>query len=608
MLSSTHSSAASALPFPTSASNSPTATAPSGDEPHSFSDFLHEQGGDTPVVMKPAAPTPGAVIPPAFSAITTVKSDAKAETTPTTTAAAWSPASLFDFSAASPTPTTPPGTPTPTSLFTPHTPLTSDPTIAANKAAATGAPIEMPTLHTSAIPVTPTAHAATTLGAKLSSPAPGAKPTNAPAVNKSEATPATSASPALPATTPTSSPDLATMMVQAILQATQLHAAVATPPAPPRASATTASATPAKSTTPGSLSFSAVGTSGAPTFPAASTVPAPAPAASATPSVAGLPVSTSSAMLALASAAVATSSTGAPRATTGGGREIPSATALSNVTTGLAKEKKSASDSTEGIFLQATTASPTHATSTGGTPDPTFSSTSNLLNPQPVTTTFASAKTTLPSAVTAAAGPVGTAHVDKKAPMTNAAETPEMLTTPTAAPTPRQPAEVNILLGSNHDFTEALKQVMHIAQLSDTAGSRTPTRIAIELQTPPGAVVNVYVSKQDDQYRAQLSTNDPVALSWVQDKITTLRQENDPGVNVKWLPAQIEGNSLSATTPSSDGSNLNWNRDGQQQPGYQQPDERSQSQRRDPSAAYEDPAESDAELFATSFATVGGAT
>ena len=56
-------------------------------------------------------------------------------------------------------------------------------------------------------------------------------------------------------------------------------------------------------------------------------------------------------------------------------------------------------------------------------------------------------------------------------------------------------------------------------------------RVAIEIQTPPGAIVNVYVSKQpDDQWRAQLSTNDPQALSWVQDKMSSLRQSNEFGL------------------------------------------------------------------------------
>jgi hypothetical protein len=89
----------------------------------------------------------------------------------------------------------------------------------------------------------------------------------------------------------------------------------------------------------------------------------------------------------------------------------------------------------------------------------------------------------------------------------------------------------------------------------------------------------------------------------VQDKIASLRQgNNDLGVEVKWLPAQIEStNSLSATTTSGDSSNLNWNRDGQQQHNPQ-----SDDQSRNPSS-YEDPAEVEADSFASSFETVGGA-
>jgi len=189
--------------------------------------------------------------------------------------------------------------------------------------------------------------------------------------------------------------------------------------------------------------------------------------------------------------------------------------------------------------------------------------------------------------------------------MTNDLNLPEGMTAPSVTTVSRAPAEVNILLSANQDFQDALKQVVHIAALNDAAGARTPTRIAIELQTPPGAIVNVYVSKQDDQYRAQLSTSDPAALSWVQDKITTLRQSNDSGVEVKWLPAQIETSPLSATAPSSTGSNLNSNRDGQNQ-NNQQPDDRSQSQRQDQPSSYEDLTEAEAEIFASSLASVGG--
>jgi hypothetical protein len=183
---------------------------------------------------------------------------------------------------------------------------------------------------------------------------------------------------------------------------------------------------------------------------------------------------------------------------------------------------------------------------------------------------------------------------------------PEMIAGANANTASNSGAEVNILLSSNHDFEDALKQVIHIAQLNDATGTATPTRVAIELQTPPGAIVNVYVSRQADGYRAQLSANDPAALSWVQNQITSLRQNNDLGVDVKWLPAQIESASpLSATATPSDGSGLNWNRDGQQHHNPT-PDDRPQSQRQDPSSL-EDLTEAEAESFAASFATLGGA-
>ena len=169
--------------------------------------------------------------------------------------------------------------------------------------------------------------------------------------------------------------------------------------------------------------------------------------------------------------------------------------------------------------------------------------------------------------------------------------------------------EVNILLSSNNDFEDALKQVIHIAQLNDVTGSEPamPTRVAIELQTPPGAIVNVYVSKVDDSYRAQLSTTDPAALSWVQDKIASLRLGNDLGVEVKWLPAQVESSSssISATTTSSDGSNLNWNRDGQQQ-NNPSPGDRDQYQRQNQPSYEDDLVEDGADSFNANLATAGG--
>jgi hypothetical protein len=147
----------------------------------------------------------------------------------------------------------------------------------------------------------------------------------------------------------------------------------------------------------------------------------------------------------------------------------------------------------------------------------------------------------------------------------------------------RPSADVNILLGSNNDFKDALTQVMHVAELSNLSATTPPLRVAIEIQTPPGAIVNLYVSKQpDNTYRAQLSTDDLQALNWVQGQIGSLKESTSTGVDVRWLPAQLETISAPATSSTAD-SGLNWNRGGQgqgwQSNQQQQADERQQSAR-----------------------------
>jgi len=162
------------------------------------------------------------------------------------------------------------------------------------------------------------------------------------------------------------------------------------------------------------------------------------------------------------------------------------------------------------------------------------------------------------------------------------------------------PADVHILLSSNNDFQDALQQVMHVAQLTQTSEPSTPMRVAIEIQTPPGAIVNVYVSRQNDQWRAQLSTNDPQALAWVQDKMNSIRS-GDVGVDVKWLPPQME------SAASSNNSNYTWDRGSQNQSNYQQPDERSHSQRQKKAAAEPDLEMVGATAFMNTFAAIGEA-
>jgi hypothetical protein len=315
---------------------------------------------------------------------------------------------------------------------------------------------------------------------------------------------------------------------------------------------------------------------------------------------------TSTANVALAAAASAMNLNIVARSRSLAGTETPLSGTARVSTPGASKEKKSAADSPEGSFLQLGATSSKSALTTPSLIAAPASALGDGAGNQQVATQFSSGKDALNGLGVTASSSVGTAPVEKKSSMSTDLNIPQAMIGAGTNTVSRPLADVNILLSTNHDFEDALKQVVHIAQLSDLAASRAPTRIAIELQTPPGAIVNVYVSKQDNQYRAQLSTSDPAALSWVQDKIAALRQSDDLGVQVKWLPAQMESNPLSAATTSGNGSNFNSNRDGQNQ-NDPQPDDRSQSGRQNQAPAYEDLADTEAEAFSSRFAAIGGA-
>jgi hypothetical protein len=247
------------------------------------------------------------------------------------------------------------------------------------------------------------------------------------------------------------------------------------------------------------------------------------------------------------------------------------------------KEKKSASENAEGSFIQSGA-----STSTTGSTSLCISSTPLIVNSkstagQQLTASGGAGNSSIGGVSGAASFTAGIANVENEKAMTTSLSFPEIFSScATSTLSQQKPADLQILLSSNNDFEDALKQVMHVAQLTQTNESRTPMRVEIEIQTPPGAIVNVYVSRQNDQWRAQLSTNDVQALNWVQDKMTSLRQSNDFGIEVRWLPPQMD----SASASSQHNANLSWDRGGQGQNSYQQPDERQQSQRQKKAAPF----------------------
>jgi hypothetical protein len=260
------------------------------------------------------------------------------------------------------------------------------------------------------------------------------------------------------------------------------------------------------------------------------------------------------------------------------GKDLPLMAPVKGPAASQTKEKKSASTDDEGTFLQSNKDGSTMVSSLLGMPGLTSAQGGQPNGGQQLATNSESKKSPVDLLSASASNVAGTANVEKQKAMNADLNIPQVLSGLGANPIAHaNTSDMQIKLSTNNDFNDALKQVMHVAQLTQTNESRTPMRVAIEIQTPPGAVVNVYVSKQNDQWRAQLSTNDPQALSWVQDKMSTLRQSNDLGVQVRWLPPQME----SVSTSSGNDANLSWDRGGQGQSNYQQPDERRQNDRQE---------------------------
>jgi hypothetical protein len=289
------------------------------------------------------------------------------------------------------------------------------------------------------------------------------------------------------------------------------------------------------------------------------------------------------------------------------GKDLPLPSLSIGLSTNGTKEKKSAPTSTEGSFLQANTASSTPTSGASGLLSSALAGISESSTQQQLTPNDGSKNISSSGSSDSTVSLAGTANVEKGKAMSTDLNFPEVdLLSGSGANTPSTQggADLNIKLSSNNDFSDALKQVMHIAELTQTNESRAPMRVAMEIQTPPGAIVNVYVSRQNDQWRAQLSTNDPQALSWVQDQMSSLRQSSNLGVEVRWLPPQMEG---TATASSSQDANLGWDRGGQGQAGYQQSDDQQQFTRQKRTTSYDEVETVPSNSFMNAFTSLGRA-
>jgi hypothetical protein len=209
----------------------------------------------------------------------------------------------------------------------------------------------------------------------------------------------------------------------------------------------------------------------------------------------------------------------------------------------------------------------------------TLAASVNMADYQPVATTNITPLRAPGSLVAGPLASAGTTNDKNKSDMTSTLEMQNLVVSSGTHPlVTRADADLHIQLGTNADFHQALDQVMHVAELSNLSRVTPPLRVAIEIQTPPGAIVNLYISRQpDSSYRAQLSTNDAQALGWVQQQVGSLKETTDSGTDIRWSPAQLESGTPATAGAGSSGSDrdLDWNRGGQQgQTGYQQDERR----------------------------------
>lgn len=266
------------------------------------------------------------------------------------------------------------------------------------------------------------------------------------------------------------------------------------------------------------------------------------------------PCAVSNLTAALAQASILAAATGQvtnpaplPPSASAPGNELPIPGIPGQAPSLSSKEKKSAALFAKGSFIQSDQRDSSTSCDGRTSLAPSLSPVGNSVQNQDVTSNKNPRDSSIDSLAAATAKDAGIANVEREDVMNSTLNPPGVFSAnginsqaQAMQNAPDALGGANIVLSGNHGFERALSQVIEIARIAEQHSSRMPVRVAIEIQTAPGAVVNVYVSRQNDQWRAQLSTSDPQALSWVQDRMSALRQSTDFGNDIRWLPPQLE--------------------------------------------------------------------
>ncbi len=89
-----------------------------------------------------------------------------------------------------------------------------------------------------------------------------------------------------------------------------------------------------------------------------------------------------------------------------------------------------------------------------------------------------------------------------------------------------------ITVSNSEQFAEAVQNALN------TPRELLPRRVEIQVQTPPGAVVTLSLTRSNGELRAQFDANNAQTLQWLNNEVGRLQNMNF-GLTVRWAPPQM---------------------------------------------------------------------
>lgn len=112
-----------------------------------------------------------------------------------------------------------------------------------------------------------------------------------------------------------------------------------------------------------------------------------------------------------------------------------------------------------------------------------------------------------------------------------------------------------ITVSNSEQFAEAVQNALN------TPRELLPRRVEIQMQTPPGAVVTLSLTRSNGELRAQFDANSAQTLQWLNNEVGRLQNMNF-GMAVRWAPPQMANQQQQEEQRSTENRQENRRREG----------------------------------------------